>query len=550
MLGPSEIDPLPAVILKMLERPKHAPAPATSIATANVPATEKIKRATAYLAAIPGATQGSRGSDQTYAAAQALTVGFDLSDNEAYALMASEYNPRCSPPWSEKELWHKIKSAEKNSRKPRGWLLAKRTPPPVSSGNAAPSNGADWQSQLRFTAEENPKLKKTAQNVEVVLRNDPRWRGVIAKNTFSELIVVRSNPPLDRFLGASVEWRDIDDTLVQGWFEREYDVTISVDAISRGVQAAAQAAAFHPVRDYLNSLKWDGVSRVNEWLSKVFDVENNAYSVAVGSKWAISAVARIFEPGCKVDCILVLEGDQGALKSTAAITLCGPQEWFIDELEEPGTKDAAAQLDGRWIVELAELNALNRAEWNTIKAFASRQVDRYRPAYGHHVINKPRQSVFVGTVNPNGQGYLRDETGNRRFWPVTCQRSGNIQWLRENRDQFWAETVVRYRAGEKWFLDNEGLRVDAAREQLARVQREAWQEKLEHWLVGKDSTTVAEILERFFNLPTEKWDQTIQTRAARALSIAGWEKWRMPKQLDGSRPWSYRKKNADQLVLL
>lgn len=549
MPGPSEQwSELPATILRMLERP--ATKPATSIVVGKVPVTERTARARKYLEAIPGAVSGSGGHDQTYAAAQALTVGFDLTDEEAFALLASEYNPRCQPPWNDRELWHKVKTAAKNSRKPRGYLLEqprpqRSTPPPAPSTDAN-----DWRSLLRYSHGENPKLLKTAQNVEVLLTHHEQWRGVVAKNTFSDTIVVRGRTPFDRRQHAPPQWRDLDDTFVQSWIERTFDVTIAVEAIARGVTAAADAGAFHPVRTYLDGLAWDGVKRLDEWLTRTFDVEVSPYSTAVGSKWMISAVARIYEPGCKVDCVLVLEGDQGALKSTAAITLCGDPEWFTDELEEPGTKDAAAQLAGRWIVELAELSSLNRAEWNTIKAFAARQVDRYRPAYGHHVVQQQRQCVFVGTVNPGAEGYLRDETGNRRFWPVTCRGTADIEWLRANRDQLWAEAVARYRAREPWHLDEAKLREQAAAEQLARVQRDAWQDRLERWLIGREETSVAEVLEKFLDLPPAKWDSAIQARAGRALILAGWVKHRAPLNTEGKRPWVYRRKvDVAQMML-
>lgn len=549
MTGPAEWSTGTPELFALLDAPKKT-ATVLTMPARDVPATERTKRARAYLAACEPAVSGSSGHQQTWAAALAVTVGFDLTDDEAYALL-TEYNARCQPPWTERELWHKVRSASKNARRPRGYLLERKPQSLPSARPRAASSTTDdeWRSLLRFSGGNNPKLLKTAHNVEVVLRNDERWRGVLARNRFSDAIVVRKPPPFDRFADAPVYWRDIDDTLVQGWFEREYDVTISVDAVMRGVEAAAQAASFHPVREYFDTLVWDGNKRLDGWLTRAFDVEQTPYSVAVGSKWMISAVARIFEPGCKVDCVIVLEGDQGALKSTAALTLCGNEDWYIDELEEVGTKDAAAQLSGRWIIELAELNALNRAEWNTIKAFASRQVDRYRPAYGHRVVNQPRQCVFIGTVNPNGQGYLRDETGNRRFWPVTCQRMADIEWLRANRDQLWAEAIARYKGRERWYLEDAGVKLEAAREQLARVQREAWQEKLEHWLVGRDETSVAEVLERFFSLSPEKWDLAIQQRAGRALIIAGWTRTRAAPDASGKRPWVYRRKSTDQLSL-
>jgi putative DNA primase/helicase len=546
MIGPNEWGEGTPELFAMLERPKkHAPAPVTSIASANVSQSDKLRRASKYLASIPGAVAGQHGHDQTYSAAQAMTVGFDLTDDEAYSLLASEYNPRCSPPWNERELWHKVKTASKQSRKPRGWLLEKKTPPPGVTFTG-PSN--EWREQLRFSGGGNPKLLKTAQNVQLVLTHDERWHGVVAYNVFSNTTLIRRQPPFARPDEGS-SWNDTDDTRLQFWIEREFDVTVPLEAVSRAVNAAAHAAGFHPVREYLNGLQWDGENRLDGWLAKTFEVERSPYSQAVASKWAISAVARIYEPGCKVDHVLVLEGEPRIGKSTAVMALCGNEEWFLDELEEMGTRDSAAQIAGRWIVELGELDTINRSEVSAIKAFISRQVDRYRPAYGHRVVQQPRQCVFIGTVNPGANGYLRDETGNRRFWPVACRSRADIEWLRANRDQLWAEAVARYKGREPWHLVEEVIEQAASAEQQSRVYRDALQGKIEHWLVGREETSVPEVLERMLDLPMAKWDPALQQRVGRALIVAGWVKCRAAQNDKGIRPWVYRRKSTTQLAL-
>ena len=163
-------------------------------------------------------------------------------------------------------------------------------------------------------------------------------------------------------------------------------------------------------------------------------VPDSPFVRAVGAKWMISAVARIFKPGCKADCALILEGLQGLGKSTAARVIADP--WFSDEIAEFGSKDAAMQLSGVWVIELAELDSMNRAGVDVVKSFISRSNDRFRPPYGRRVTEVRRQCVFVGTVN--GNDYLKDETGGRRFWPVQCE-SIDIDALRRNRTQLWAE---------------------------------------------------------------------------------------------------------------
>ena len=207
--------------------------------------------------------------------------------------------------------------------------------------------------------------------------------------------------------------------------------------------------------------------------------EDTPLNRAFGSRWMISAVARIMQPGAKVDHMLILEGPQGAKKSSALKVLAGA-EWFTDELAEIGSKDAAQQMRGIWIIEIAELDAIGRAEVSRIKAFLTRTTDRYRPPYERYVVEVPRQCVFAGSVNPDT--YLRDETGNRRFWPVRCGRI-DLDALRRDRDQLWAEAVARYREGAIWWLDEPELIAEVKAEQDQRYHADAWDSRIDRWLV-------------------------------------------------------------------
>jgi predicted P-loop ATPase len=190
---------------------------------------------------------------------------------------------------------------------------------------------------------------------------------------------------------------------------------VSVEVAGQAVQTAARDHHFHPVKAYLQGLRWDGVERLERWLSTYVGADDTDYARADGSRWLISAVARIFRPGAKADC-LILEGPQGIRKSTALRTIAG--EYFTDGLADLGSKDAAMQTRGVWIIELSELDS--HAEGAGIKAFMSRTTDRFRPPYGMRLVESPRQCIFAGTVNHGT--YLRDETGGRRFRPVVCGR--------------------------------------------------------------------------------------------------------------------------------
>jgi predicted P-loop ATPase len=262
-------------------------------------------------------------------------------------------------------------------------------------------------------------------------------------------------------------------------------------------------------------------------------VQQNKYSAAVGARWMISAVARVYRPGVKADCCLILEGPQGSKKSTALRTLAGP--YFTDELADLGSKDAALQTRGVWIIELSELDTLSRTDVGRIKAFMSRTTDRFRPPYGKRLIESPRQCVFAGSVNHSN--YLRDDTGGRRFWPVACD-SINIQLLSQDRDQLWAEAKARFDDGSAWWLEAADLLEDAAREQADRYDSDPWQELIVRWVQGKHSVSISDILSRCLDKPTAQWTQVDKNRIARSLQSIGWARYR--ERTETGLEWRYR----------
>lgn len=316
-------------------------------------------------------------------------------------------------------------------------------------------------------------------------------------------------------------WTDRDGVLLAVWLQRE-GIEVRPDTVGPIVLAVAQERLQHVVRDYFDGLKWDGVARLDRWLTRYLGVEETPYSRAVGAKWLISGVARIIEPGCKVDTILVLEGKQGIGKSRAIKILAG--DWFCDSMPDLHMKDAAIQLAGALIIEFAELDSLYRSEAGTIKAFLSRSTDRYRPPYGKNAIDAPRQVIFAGSVNESE--YLKDSTGGRRFWPVKCGEVFDLAGLQADRDQLWAEAVARYKAGEKHWLDEPELVQAAADQQAERFDGDAWQERIEHWLIlnAKASATTEQILEHCLDMKVKDWNHSAKIRIARCMAALGWEK--------------------------
>jgi predicted P-loop ATPase len=391
----------------------------------------------------------------------------------------------------------------------------------------APDNQG-WRSKLILNEKKKPRI--LLANAVTVLREAPEWRGLILFDEFHNRAVLRGAPPWTE-TPIDEPWSDLYDNLTTDWMQRR-GVFVGPELVGRAVWTVAHDHPFHPVRDYLEGCRWDGVPRLDTWTSTYLGVVDTEYSRAVGARWMISGVARVMRPGCKADCSLVLEGHQGYLKSTALRALSDP--WFTDDLGEFGTKDAAQQLAGVWIVELSELDSYTRSDVAKAKSFMSRATDRFRPPYGTHPIAQPRQSIFGGTVNHNE--YLRDETGGRRFWPVACTRI-DIDRLTADRDQLWAEARDRFLADEHWWLDTLKLNALATREQQHRYQPDAWDGVIHKYIEHRNEVTVEEILKEVLSIRVGEWKQAEQNRVARSLRLAGWV--RKQKQVDGDRGWLY-----------
>ncbi|HWQ57124.1 MAG TPA: virulence-associated E family protein [Bryobacteraceae bacterium] len=389
----------------------------------------------------------------------------------------------------------------------------------------------DWRAALVTNRDGVP--FPVLANAITALRHAPEWGGVLALNEFS-LGVTAMKPAPWGGPAAGSGWTDQEDRLAADWLQR-VGIRVSIETAGAAVQTVAQDRTFHPVRQYLDSLKWDGTKRIDTWLALYLGAESNDYTAAVGARWLISAVARIYRPGCKSDCCLILEGEQGTRKSTALATIAG--DWFTDEIAELGSKDAALQTRGVWIIEIAELDSMTRGEVSRIKGFMSRATDRFRPPYGKRIMESPRQCVFAGSVNHST--YLRDETGGRRFWPVACTRI-LIDDLARDRDQLWAEAVARYRAGASWWLDSVELNRRAEQEQAARFEGGPWDELIGQWTAARETVSVGDVLTFCIEKPKANWTQADKNVVARALRAIGWERYR--ERTGNSLEWRYRRK--------
>jgi predicted P-loop ATPase len=375
--------------------------------------------------------------------------------------------------------------------------------------------------------------------------------GVLGHNEFTAGHEILRQPPAPVLACVGDELEDRFDTEVVRYLERR-GVFISSNRVREVVDATAHRNSSHPVREYLNSLKWDREQRLGCLLVKYFgaelsDVSESRYLEQVGQKFLISAVARVFEPGCKADQMLVLEGEQGIGKSSAVRILAG-DDWYTDQVAALGSKDSSMQVRGVWIVEMSELAAFGRTEVERVKQFLSQQDDRIRVPYGHRVVRWPRQCVFVGTTNT--YEWLKDEEG-RRFWPVRCHEI-DLKRLRDDRDQLWAEAVHRYRKGVKWWLEDGEVIREAQEEQRQRYQLDVWHNRVIEFaeaesasvvkdhngnVVRRGSVSITEILTRL-HVPVERQDQAAANRVARCLKFAGWKRANLGPR--GAREWRYR----------
>jgi len=412
----------------------------------------------------------------------------------------------------------------------------------VAANAASITDG--WRSRLILS--DKGKQLPILANAITALHYEPEWTDVLAFDEFSLNIITQKPTPWGS--PPAIGWTDRNDYLAAEWLQHR-GILVNSSIANQAIITVAGDRRFHPVRNYLNALKWDGIPRIDRWLTFYlgtkyyaadhFDAKQNLYDAAVGSRFLIAAVARIFDPGCKMDTCLVLESPQGAGKSTAFEILAG-REWFTDHIPDLGTKDASLQTQGKWIIEMSELRAMRREiQIENVKEFLSRKIDDFRPPYGRHNIKVPRQCVFGGTTNHDR--YLNDETGGRRFWPVKCAAKIRIKELAEDRDQLWAEARDRYLAGNPWWLDTDELDNMAAEHQSSRYEGDAWDELIIDWAMSRISTgstfvTMPDILGQCLDKQRGQWTKGDEMRVAKCLKSKGWDRVRGPRP---DRNWRY-----------
>jgi putative DNA primase/helicase len=389
--------------------------------------------------------------------------------------------------------------------------------------------------------------KATLHNLDVALSFDTRLQGRVWFDSFRQQIMWHESAEEDRQLD------DLAAARLALFLDRCHGLRPGRENLWDAIAVVAHRRARNPLVDWLRSLSWDAVPRLGAWLSRGCGVavpeldhdpkDGPATDIlsALSRRWMISAVARAIRPGCKADCVLVLQGGQGAFKSSALRTLAGP-EWFSDSSLDIRSTKAYLQMARAWIYEVAELESVRRADINDVKAFLSRNEDTFVPPYGRATITLPRHTIFGATINP--EDFIADDTGSRRFWPVSVGRI-DLAWIADNRAQLWAEAVHAFDAGESWWL---GGKEEAALGQHSEryEQADPWSSHVADWIANREADATLEpsftsraVLTSALNLDAKDQTRAAEMRVGQIVRRLGW--CRVRRRTDGVHAWLWKK---------
>lgn len=437
-----------------------------------------VKRFIQYLKYTEPAVEGAGGDRATY---QVALKGrdFALSKQKTYQLIGEHFNPKCMPPWSENELKSKVINAFRYASGPVGGELAE-----TNFESLPELDHPNFRRWDRVAGKVKLLSRSSQNNVENFFwtAESPLKDSLIFNEFRSQIRVVKQLPwwlrqkPIGK---SGVEWSDDDTVNFKSWLSREKRFDVQKNLINDSVLAVSHNYPTHPVRDYLDSLKWDGTLRLEKWLIDYAGADNTPYIRDISKKTLLQAVKRIYRPGCKADHMLILEGKQGVGKSTLVNILGG--EYYADVHIDPHSKDTVDALRGRWIVEISELEVFRRSDSNSLKAFISRQTDVVRPAYASKSIEIDRQFIFIGTTNLDAMGQYFLDSANRRYWPVEIKQV-DFAGIQAARDQLFAEAADRVLSGDDVFITDPEVLKEAERVQASRRISDAWLPMIEEYI--------------------------------------------------------------------
>ena len=396
----------------------------------------------------------------------------------------------------------------------------------------------DWEDHVELKPETRIMQPKVVRNAQALLMYRAEFADLFVLDRRSQRVVLTRQPPWTA--NGHPYPRQMGDNDVTGFRTRAemHGLRLGTSDIASAINFAAHEREIDPVLDRLKSFVWDGIDRLDNWLVDYMGADDNSFTRAVGAKWMIAAAERVVRPGCKFDYMLVLEGPQGVMKSTglrAIAEALGPDA-FSDRLSSLKNKDSMIELLGKVIVEVAELAAFKNEDSEGIKRFLSAQDDDLRLPWDKITSRLKRGCVFAGTVNPDGMGWLNDPTGGRRFWPVEVTRV-DLERLRKDAPQLWAEARVRMEAGERTWLDDSALEEMAKEQAALRTSDDVWAERIDRCLIGKDEVRIPQILDDL-GIEFSKRGSAEERRCANHLTKRGWK--RRMKKVDGTNARYWR----------
>ena len=499
---------------------------------------EAIDAYSSYLLAAPPAIQGSNGDAMTL---QVAMVGRDwgFSKAKTLELMAEHYDPRCLPPWGE-ELEEKVHNAFLYAKSRPGTI--KKDQEEVSALLSRPVDevvpaaiplvvSPKYAIEFRGWDQNNQnELKSTVNNVAnyFVMENSP-LRGIIGLNEFSgRVVMIRPAPwhQTKNFPERGIEWSDNDTASLRMYLSQVKRLDASSAVLNDAIDAVAQAYSFHPVRDYLNQIKWDGTPRLDSWAVDVLGVKDTPYNRAVGKLLINQAVTRVMRPGCQADYVVVLEGDQGVRKSSLVKVLGYPWDAVI-HINLDRQADTVDAMMGSWFCEMAEMEVFKRADAQALDGFITRRDDRVRLAYGRRSRTIPRQNVFVGTINPDAtKTYLTNPTGARRWMPLEIDRVIDTDKVEHVKNQLFAEAYLHISSGGVAHITEDHVRDQVRQVQKSRMVVDAWFDSIAHFCETCEDEFISgsEIFTRALDGSLMNYNTVSAKRIAHCLSVLGYEK--------------------------
>lgn len=382
----------------------------------------------------------------------------------------------------------------------------------------------DWMSGLQRDKGENL-VQRSTTNILLVTANDARLNGVFKYDSFAKRIIVYKCPPWENEQIFNVRpLHDYDYIRLESYLESQWGLKASKDKCADAIDSSAKLPknTVNPASDYFNGLKWDNIPRLGDWLKKYVSdgKQPDNYLTMVGIKFMCGLAARAMTPGVKFDTMVILEGKQYAGKSylSRIIATIEGEEYFLDDFKEIENKDALMKLQGKLVVEFPEISTMRRAEVNDLKAFLSRTSDVFRPPYGRNTMESGRQCVFIGTVNPEGP-YLRDVTGNRRYWPISCRNKLDLENLKKIMPHLHAEAAHLVKNGELLYLNDTEYDL-ATIEQDKRVMTDIWVDKVNEIIGSRTEIATDDILFEM-NIPVERRNQVVYNRLMHTMISLG-----------------------------